>query len=307
MTPAVSVIVVSYRSRDSLALCLPSLRACAARLPLEVIVVDNASGDGTVEWVRAQHPEVELIAGELNEGYGRAINRGASRARGRALLVLNPDCVVDPEGLEALLLELKTRPTLAALGPALLDEAGVQARSCGRFPTLWSLVCDHLGLAQALPRSAWFGGYKYGERTLETLDAVDWVSGAAMLIPRPAWERVGPFDPNIFMYMEEVEWCRRAAKLGLEVRYAPRARFVHYGQRSSVQAPGRTYLHNLRARVYYFRKHHGAVAATVARAVLIASLVAKWLVTRIRGGADRARIYAQGLRAVWEPPQERTT
>jgi N-acetylglucosaminyl-diphospho-decaprenol L-rhamnosyltransferase len=300
MTPRVSVVIVSYGSRESLALCLPSLERCRARVPLEVIIVDNASVDGTAEWVRTHHGWVELIASESNEGFARGVARGTRRARGGLLLVLNPDCEVSPEGLERLLRESEEHPRLAAAAPALQDGSGRPTRSCGRFPTLWSLVCDHLGLASWLPRTALFGGYKYGERPAETLRVVDWASGAALLIPRAAWERVGEFDRDLFMYMEDVDWCRRAAALGLEVRHVPEAVFVHVGQRSSSQVPHETYLHNLRARVHYFRKHHGRRAAGAARAILRASLVAKWIVAVARGGRARARIYALGLSALRE-------
>ena len=304
--PRVSVVIVSYRSRDALAESLPALAECARTVPLEVIVVDNDSGDGTEEWVREAHPWVRVIAAGANEGYSRGINRGIAAAHGATFLILNPDCVVTPAGLGRLL-ETTFRPDLAAAAPALATADGSVARSCGRFPTLWDLACDHLGPARWFPRTRAWGGYKYGERTMITLDAVDWASGAALLVPRTAWARTGPFDGNIFMYMEEVDWCRRAAAAGLRVRYVPAATFVHHGQQSSAQVPGATYLHNLRARVYYFGKHHGAAAAAVARLVLIASLAGKWVVTVVRGGLGRARVYALGLRAVWEPPQERPT
>ncbi len=298
MTPRVSVVIVSYRSRGPLGPCLASLDRCRARVPLEVVVVDNASGDGTAEWVRERYGWVELVAGEVNEGFARGVARGTRRARGDLLLVLNPDCEVPAEGLERLLAEIERHPRLAAVAPALRDGDGRPTPSCGRFPTLWSLVCDHLGLAGWLPRTRLFGGYKYGERPAGTLGAVDWASGAALLIPRAAWERVGEFDRDIFMYMEDVDWCRRAAALGLEVRHVPEAVFVHHGQRSSAQVPHETYLHNLRARVHYFRKHHGSRAAAVARAILRASLVAKWTVAAVRGGPGRARVYALGLAAL---------
>jgi len=307
VTLRVSVVIVSYRSRESLAQCLPSLAACREKILLEVIVVDNASGDDTVAWIRAQHPWVRVVENLRNEGYACGVDRGVEHATGQVLLVLNPDCVVPRHGLERLVGALEADSRLAAVAPALLDDTGQVARSCGRFPTLWSLICDHLGPVSLLPNTALFGGYKYGGRPMEALRDVDWASGAALLIRRSAWDQIGELDRNIFMYMEEVEWCKRAAARGYAVRYVPYARFVHYGQRSSCQVPTRTYLHNLRARVYYFRKHHGRWAAEGARWILIVSLIAKWLVTALRGGLERARVYALGLRAVWEPAQEQPT
>ena len=300
MRPRVTAVIVSFRSLDSLSACVESLERCAKTLALEVIVVDNDSGDGTVEWLEQAHPEVEVIANSENRGFTRGVNQGLARARGDHLLVLNPDCEIRPGALERLIAALEEEPDLAAAAPMLIDGEGLVARSCGRFPDLWALLCDHLGMAQALPESRWFGSYKYGGRAMDSLDRVDWASGAALLIPRPAFERVGGLDESIFMYMEEVDWCRRAARLGLGVRYVPEARFVHHGQRSSRQVPGATYLHNLRSRVYYFRKHHGAPAAWCAKLILLLSLSLKWCASMAgRTGRASAGIYAAGLEAVW--------
>lgn len=300
MRPRVSVVIVSYRSRDALVACLESLRACAARTTLEVVVVDNASGDGTVEWISASHPEVHVIANPDNRGFTRGVNQGLERAHGDYLFVLNPDCEIPPQALERLVAVLEEAPGTAAAAPLLLDSDGHAARSCGRFPDLWTLICDHLGLAQAFPSSALFGSYKYGGRAMRSLERVEWASGAALLIPRRVHQEVGGLDENIFMYMEEVDWCRRAAAVGLVVRFVPEASIVHHGQRSSRQVPGQTYLHNLRSRVYYFRKHHGWLAAFLAKGILLLSLALKWCATAARRSSRAsAGVYAAGLEAVW--------
>ncbi len=300
MTPTVSVVIVSYRSRDTLVACLPSLAAAREIVDLEVVVVDNAPGDGTVEWIQHEHPWVETVANADNAGFTRGVNQGLARARGAYLLVLNPDCEVTSSALLELIRVASERPRIAAVAPLLVDGDGHTARSCGRFPDLWTLFCDHLGLAGAFPNSSWFGRYKYGGRTIESLGRVDWASGAALLIPRDAYEALGGLDENIFMYMEEVDWCRRAAQSGREVRFVPQARIIHHGQHSSRQAPGETYLHNLRSRVYYFRKHFGAPAATVAKGILVLSLSLKWMVASLRAGSKPfAVIYARGMEVVW--------
>jgi hypothetical protein len=300
VNPRVSVVIVSYKSRDALEPCLDSLATCARRIALEVVVVDNASGDGTVEWLRASRPEIDVIANPDNRGFTRGVNQGLARARGDALFVLNPDCEVTPEALAKLLDELDRSPGVAAVAPLLLDGGGHAARSCGRFPDLWTLFCDHLGFAQKFPGSAWFGRYKYGGKPMEQLDRVEWASGAALLIPRRAYQEVGGLDENIFMYMEEVDWCRRASRAGLVVRFVAGASILHHGQRSSRQVPGQTYLHNLRSRVYYFRKHHGSAAAAAAKGILLLSLGLKWSVAAARASrGEFARVYAAGLSTVW--------
>jgi N-acetylglucosaminyl-diphospho-decaprenol L-rhamnosyltransferase len=300
VTPRVSVVIVSYHSREPLGRCLESLARAAVRVPLETIVVDNAPGDGTVEWLGAAWPDVRVIANPDNAGFTRGVNQGLAVATGAALLVLNPDCEVEDGALERLLAALAADPRAAAVAPALVDAAGKVARSCGRFPGAWSLWCDHFGLASAFPDSALFGAYKYGGTPMARLDVVDWASGAALLVSREAYATLGGLDEGLFMYMEEVDWCRRAAHAGLHIRYVADARVLHVGQLSSRTTPGPSYLHNLRSRVYYYRKHHGSAAALYAALVMQASLAAKWVVTRLARGARSAMVYRDGMAAVWE-------
>ena len=244
---------------------------------------------------------VRVIENAANAGFTRGVNQGLDLARGEVMFVLNPDCTLGPGALVRLLESLAADATLAAVAPALADTHGRVARSCGRFPSLWSLFADHFGLASASPGSPWLGGYKYGGRPMESLGRVDWASGAALLINRAAYEDLGGFDEHLFMYMEEVDWCRRAALAGLGVRYVPAAAVVHVGQQSSRRVPGQTYLHNLRSRVYYFRKHHGPVAALAAKGILASSLVLKWLGSRVSPARrEDSAVYAAGLEALRE-------
>ena len=299
MTAQLSVVIVSFHSRDALARCLDSIERDAGGMRVEVIVVDNASHDGTVEWLAAAHPAVRAVENADNAGFTRGVNQGLALARGEALFVLNPDCEVLPGAFTRLLAALTADPTVAAVAPALVDDRGQIARSCGRLPDLWTLLADHFGLASAFPASPLFGGYKYGGRAMRSLDRVGWASGAALLIRRNAFERVGGLDERIFMYMEEVDWCRRAAAVGLGIRYVPDAQVVHLGQQSSRRVLGLTYLHNLRSRVYYFRKHHGPVAALLAKGILASSLALKWLASRVSPARrETSAIYAAGLEAV---------
>ena len=298
--PRLSVVIVTYRSRAVLDDCLGALAFATRHLPHEVIVVDNGSGDGAPEWVARSWPAARVLANPDNRGFTRAVNQGLEAASGEALLLLNPDCRVTVAGLERLLEVLALDPRNAAVAPMLVDEEGRPARSCGRFPSLWSLACEHLGLARRFPRSPWLAGHKYGHRALESLGRVGWCSGAALLMSRAAYQRIGGLDEKIFMYMEEVDWCRRAHQAGLLVRFVPQARFVHRGQHAARQAPEATYVHNLRSRIYYVRKHHGVFQAGIVKGILAASLAGKWLATR--AGWSRAgepRIYARGWEAVW--------
>lgn len=299
MKPRISVVLVTYRSRATIDACLDSVRRCREQTDgIEVIVVDNASGDGTLQRIAERFPWAVRVANATNEGFTRGVNQGIALARGDAMLLLNPDAEFTPAALDRLFAELEADPDLAAVAPALVDGDGRVVRSCGRFPNLWTLICDHLG-----PRRWWggtrlFGGYKYGECPIDRLQDVDWASGAVLLVRRAAWDRVGPLDERIFMFMEEVDWCRRAALAGFRIRFVPAVQFVHHGQHSSSQVRGESYLHNLRARVHYFRKHHGWLASLAARAILLTGLAAKCLIAGFRFRS--VTIYARGFLAVWE-------
>ena len=298
MRPRLSVVIVTFHSQDALAECLASLDAVT--LPHERIVVDNASGDGIVEWLRAHRPEVCVIENPDNRGFARAVNQGLEQATGETVLLLNPDCRVTREGIERLLETLGDDRSLGAAAPRLVDDHGAPARSCGRFPSLWTLFCEHLGLSASFPDQPLFAGYKYAGVPLERIRDVGWASGAALLLARHALERIGGLDGRFFMYMEEVDWCLRARRAGLGVRYVPEVAFVHTGQHAAPHAGGRTYLYNLHSRVAYFRKHHGPLAAWFAKGILAGSLTIKWVLARL--GAARAAdpgVYARGLEALW--------
>ncbi len=296
MTPLVSVIVVTYRSSATIGACLEALDRARRTLPLEAIVVDNAPGDPTEALVRERFPWVRVVANGSNAGFTRAVNQGLGLARANALLLLNPDAVIEVESLARLLAALGERPDAGAVAPALEDARGRVQPSCGRFPNLWTLACEHLWLDRLAPSSRSFGGHRYGDRPLAALDDVDWASGAALLLRREAVERIGGLEERLFMFMEEVDWCRRARAAGYRVRYVPAARCTHEGQCSSRQVPGESYLHNVRSRVEYFRIHHGTAAAAAARAILVASFALKWAAAAVRHGIRPAGIYARAAR-----------
>src|SRR5207247_1884525 len=210
----------------------------------------NASHDGTVEWLASEHPNVHVAENADDWGFTHGVNQGLSLARGDALFVLSPDCEILPGAFERLLGALRAEPGIAAVAPALVDERGRIARSCGRFPSLWTLLADLFGLASPIPCSAVRGGYKYGSRAAESFGLVGWASAAALMIARPAYERIGGLDERIFMYFEEADWCRRAASAGLGVRYEPSARVVHADPQASRRVPHPSHLRHLRSRVY---------------------------------------------------------
>ena len=254
--PELSVVIVSYRCGALLDECLTSLEANRADVDMEVEVVDNASGDDTVE-VSRRHAWVTTTALDENVGFARANNVAMDRARGRAVLVLNPDTVVPPGALRACLDELWRDPSVGLLSPRLIDREGRLDRRCHRgFPTLWSSFCYFTTLDRVFrgPRSR---RYTMGHLPETEAADVEAVSGAFMLMPRDAMVVVGGFDEQFFMYAEDIDLSLRFIEHGYRVRYWPGVDVVHVGAGSNVagQRPPAANAAYFRTMAPFVRKH----------------------------------------------------
>jgi GT2 family glycosyltransferase len=301
--PDLSVVVVNWNVKDLLRCCLQSLLGAGQISPhftLEIIVVDNASSDSSVEMVRQEFPQVRLIASEQNLGYAGGNNAGAALAQGRYLFLLNPDTVVQPEALSRLIDYMETHPTVGALGPQLLWPDGTIQSSRRRFPGLGTLFWESTLLGQWFPHNRHIQNYHLTSQPANQLQKVDWVVGAAILIRREAWEQVGPIDEAFFMYFEETDWCRRSAAAGWETHYLPTAQVIHYEGKSSEQVVAARTLRFQRSKLRYTRKYFGPVWATLLRLFLRLTFAfqwveesCKWLLGH-RRGLRRERIVAYG-------------
>ncbi len=272
MPPDLSIIIVNWNVRDLLRDCLRSIDAGRSGLSLEVIVVDSASSDDSVAMVAAEFPWVRLIAREENVGFPRGNNIGLAEANGRALLLLNPDTVLLDDALPVMLNFLEANPDVGALGPLLLNPDGSVQSSRRRFPTLATGFFESTwleGLAPGLLRRY----YALDLPDDETAD-VDWLTGACVMVPRAAYERVGGMDEAYYMYSEELDWCRRIKEAGWRVVYHPEARVIHHHGKSSEQAVTARHINFQRAKLRYFRKYHGRASAAVLRLFLL--LVYAW-------------------------------
>lgn len=304
-----SVIIVSWNVRRHLLRCLESLKPQIDRLRAEVLVVDNASTDGTPAAVRSEHPWVELIESPSNLGFPAGNNLGLSHARGDLLFLLNPDTEVQPGCLEALLTFAGELPRAGVVGPQLLGPDGAVQSSRRRFPRLWTALLEGTSLEYKWPTNP-------GVRHLRMLDAgdqeaqpVDWLYGAALLVRRAAAAEVGPMDEAYFMYSEELDWCRRIGDTGWEVWYCPQARVIHHQGQSSGQVVAQRDILFHAARIRYFSKFHGSAQARLLQAFLLLDYLyrlleegLKWLVGHKRPmRAARVRTYLQVLRSGLQP------
>jgi N-acetylglucosaminyl-diphospho-decaprenol L-rhamnosyltransferase len=245
-----SVSIVNTNSRELLLACLETLRGTNA----ELVVLDNASEDGSVQAVRDRFPDVRLLAQEFRAGFGANHNTVIRATTGRYVYVLNEDTTAADWAFERIVGYLDAHQHVAALGPRLVYPDGRLQDSAWRFPTplvstLGLLTVGKLGVKQS---------------SGETPHAVDWVTGAALVLRRAALDEVGLFDEDFFLYSEEVDLQYRLREAGWEVHYLPDVRVVHHESQFSAEIPERRINEMWRSRHRYWRKHHGVAGARVA-------------------------------------------
>ena len=249
--PTISIVIVNWNTADLLLACLASIRQ-GVQLPHEILVVDNASEDGSVERASAAFPEVRILAQSSNLGFARANNVALVEAAGRLVLLLNPDTELRPGALEALVTHLDTHPRAGIAGPPLWNPDGSAQPSVQTFPTLASEFLRQTMLYRIVP------GRMAREAQRRDSRPVDVVSGAALCIRRECLEVIGLLDQDIFMFYEDTDWCRRAKDAGWEIWFVDGPGVVHHkGAASGGPARTRTLLDSHRGMLRYFRKHHG--------------------------------------------------
>ena len=229
-SPVVSIIVVSYNTCEMTCECLRSIARETTGLAHEVIVVDNASADGSAEAIAEQFPGVRLIALDDNIGFAAANNLAAGEARGSFLLLLNPDTVVLDHAIEKLVRFARCCPDAGIWGGrTVFADGSLNAASCWRRISLWNLFCRVSGLTAMFRNSDLFNGEAYGGWRRDTVRRVDIVTGCFFLITRRMWTDLGGFDRSFFMYGEEADLCLRAAARGAAPLVTPEATIIHYG------------------------------------------------------------------------------
>ncbi len=256
MTAPVSIIVLSYNTRELALDCLGRFAVAAGESGWQVILVDNGSSDGTANVVQHDFPSVEVIQSGTNRGYAAGNNLGLHRATGRTVIMLNSDVQVGVEQLTALVTYLKAQPGVGMVSAGLRTPNGApQAYAYGGEPTPSYLL--RRGIRRILARKP------LNDWAVTTPQDVDWVSGACLAVSRPALAEVGLLDERFFLYFEDVDWCLRMREAGWRVVYQPQITVTHLGGASE---PGRSeasryYYDSL---VAFYRKHYGPLwAATV--------------------------------------------
>ena len=296
MGKALSILVVSYNTRELTLACLGSVYAQTAGLDFEVILVDNASEDGSAAAIKGAFPQVTVIESAENLGFARANNLAGRSASGEYLLLLNSDTVVLDHAINRIL-EFAEQHLDAGIvgGRTFFEDGSLNASSCHGRQTPWSLFCLGTGLAAVFRGSRWFDPESLGAWQRDTVAEVDAVSGCFLLIRRELWDKLGGFDESFFMYGEDMDLCLRAWKSGTKCMITPDARIIHHGGRSE-RVRSEKMLRLFQAKAQLIRKHWPRRSAWFGIRML-----GLWCFTRMAGTSILVKVsgrYAES-RAQW--------
>ena len=252
----ISVIVVSWNTRELLRACLSSLAVELQDLPSEVFLIDNDSADGSAEMAAADFPQVHLIANKTNRGFAAANNQALDVVTGDFVLLLNPDTEIHPGALKTLIDFMRAHPRAAIVAPQLLNTDGSIQRSCRQFPTFLGMLYELLGLSRCFPDKSLFRQYKMLDWQHDDERQVDQPEGACLLLRKEVISQVGTLDEGFFMLFEEVDWCYRIKQAGWEIWFTPAAKVTHHYGQSIKQVKVKMILSSHRGLYRFWRKHY---------------------------------------------------
>ncbi len=307
--PDLSVIIVSFNTKELIEACLRSVFTSRGAGEVEVIVVDNASTDGSRDAIRKSFPAVKIIENKFNLGFSAASNIGLESAAGTYALLLNSDTELRPDGLKLLREFMDVHPEAGAAGPRLVYDDGTTQPSADSEPNLLTEFLHLFGLRRLVPGetarrmaspalSKMFGKtvgtyFDMYSGSLEPRE-VDCVSGACVIARAGTVKQVGGFDDKFFMYMEDMDWCVRIKETGAKVYYVPEVEVVHHVGQSGQPDPAtaeKVLVEKYKSRLYFFRKHRGRGAVFVERVMMAKAFAIRWPFSRHR------QAYGQIIRA----------
>lgn len=268
--PKLSIIIVTYNSEKLIGPCLESIFKTTAGLDFEIIIVDNNSQDGTINLIKAKFPQILLIENKENIGFARAINQGVKIAQGEFVLLLNPDMRVLNKAIQKSLEFLEKNfstssgdyKKIGILGGQLLyPETSKIQPSFGRFPSLFTEFLYTFGLHRIFPWGRFIYKNIFSFWKFKKTHAIDWVGGGFMMIKKEVFGKVGLFDENFFLYLEDIDFCCRAREAGYGIYYFPYAQVEHHHMASSKTDLSRPIIYEAKSLMYYFKKYKKNVSA----------------------------------------------
>lgn len=292
-----SVIVLSYNTKDITDECLSRLQlsvvSCQRKLKnqIETIVVDNASTDGSLEMIKQDHPWVKLIALKENTGFSKGNNIGMAKSKHPFILLLNSDVYVEEDSLYKALAYFRVNLNCDVLGAKLKYPTGKFQPSAGSLPNFLNTMF----WIMAIPTMHSF--HPKREAFFSKAHQVGWITGAFFMLKRAVFEKTHGFDENLFLYMEEVEWCKRIEEAGFKIWYVPQVEVTHLHGASSQLNPQKPYIQELKGIKYYFKKYY-AGNYPLLKMFLILGLILRIMAFSLLGKTKRARAYLEGLAVI---------
>jgi GT2 family glycosyltransferase len=288
--PDVTVSIVSFNTRDLLRAAIEAALATAG-VSIEIVVVDNGSNDGSAEMVEREFTSAQLVRNPDNRGFAAANNVAIRRAKGRYILLLNPDTELRPDTIPTLAGYLDTHPDTGICGPRILFPDG-SFQSCGyRFPTVLSEIRQSKNVGRAM--KALVGPQTFVADPPHARE-VDWVDGACFMIRRDVIDEIGPLDEQFFLYAEELDWCFNARKAGWAVAAVPAAEMVHHLGKSSSQVSDRSLIYFMDTRLRFYRKNRGLATALFVSLVYVAGCL-----KQLRPEPHKSRVKLRAIRLWW--------
>ncbi len=278
-----TIIIVSFNTREMTLACIRSIYRETSDIKFEVLVVDNASTDGSAEAIRREFPDLDLIASDDNLGFAKANNVAAEHARGRRILLLNPDTVILDRAIDRLFCFAEAHPASRVWGGrTLFGDGSLNPTSCWGRISMWSLLCFSQGLTYFSPKTPLVNPEAYGGWDRNSVRNVDIVTGCFLMIDRELWAELDGFDPLFFMYGEEADLCYRARRTGARPVITPTATIIHYGSASDV-IPLEKRIKVFRARITLIERHFSRIDRLPARAMHLIWPLVRWWAYRFVG------------------------
>ena len=306
----ISIIFVSWNCWAYLEDCLKTLLSQTSRCTTRIVVVDNGSTDGTPALLKARYPSVTVVENRENLGFAAANNQAMRIVRSRYVLLLNPDTVVKPGALDALVEFMDANPDAWVVGPMMMNADGTLQRTGVRFPNNWNIFSEALFLDRLVPSSRVFGRHKELYADPEAARQVDYVQGACLMVRSKVTEDLGGMDEQFFMYFEETDWCYRMKMAGGQVWYCPSAKVIHFGGGELAHYDERRLVHYHRGLLLFYKKYYSMRKRVVLRFILflrtciricVWAAIAISATSRRQAAASSLRGYLRTLALVFRP------
>ncbi len=307
-----SVVIISFNTRQLLDECLQSLIKESQGISLEIIIVDNASRDGSADYVEAHYPSVRLVRSTFNLGFAAANNLAFKIAQGIYIALLNSDAFLQEGALRKALERIKASPSVGLAGGRLIGRDGRWQPSARLFPSLLIEFLQLSGLEGKYASSRFFGQFNRTWASPEESCATDWVPAAFAIIPKHILNELGGFDERFFLYYEEVDLCRRIKAAGYQIQYWGDVVVIHIGGESSKTVENHTFsskdaqlvLWRMRSELLYYRKHHGWLGAYAVKSLEIGwHRMRAWKNWRQRDKAEESRTIMRLMKQAWKETQ----